>query len=130
MNILEAKNRRKKLYIELDLYLTKKKINFIKTQPGSIIMKDVISGKNDGPAIFDKFSHYVIKDEKIDQNIYLIQEEINSLEKFIIQEMKRIAEFGGSELIRYYRDVEKKKWDEIAKLTHYSLRQCHNLYKN
>lgn len=130
MNILEAKNRRKKLYIELDLYLTKKKINFIKTQPGSIIMKDVISGKNDGPAIFDKFSHYVIKDEKIDQNIYLIQEEINSLEKFIIQEMKRISDFGGSELIRYYRDVEKKKWDEIAKLTHYSLRQCHNLYKN
>lgn len=130
MNILEAKNKRKKLYDELDLYLTKKKINFIKAQPGSIIMKDVISGNNDGKVIFDKFTHYVIKDEEIDKNIYLLQEEINSLEKYIIQEMKRIASYGGSELIRYYRDVEKKQWNEIAKLTHYSLRQCHNLYKN
>lgn len=130
MNILEAKNKREKLYIELELCLNQKKINFIKTQPGSIVMKDIISGKNDGKARFDKFTHYMIKDEDIDKDIYLLQEEINSLEKYIIQEMKRIADFGGNELIRYYRDVEKKQWNEISKLTHYSVRQCHNLYKN
>ena len=63
MNILKAKNEIDKLQDTLELYLQKKKINFIKSQPGSPIMKDIITGKNDGKAIFDKFAHYIIKDE-------------------------------------------------------------------
>lgn len=129
MDIVKAKNEIDKLQDTLELYLQKKKINFIKSQPGSPIMKDIITGKNDGKAIFDKFAHYVIKDEELDSEIYTLQESINAYESYIIKEMKRIAKFGGSELVRYYRDVEKKKWDEISRLTHYSLRQCHNLYK-
>lgn len=129
MNILKAKNEIDKLQDSLELYLQKKKINFIKTQPGSPIMKDIISGKNDGPAIFDKFSHYVIKDEELDSEIYALQESINAYENYIIKEMKRIASYGGSELIRYYRDVEKMRWNEISRITHYSLRQCHRLYE-
>lgn len=129
MNILKAKNEIDKLQDTLELYLQKKKINFIKSQPGSPIMKDIIAGKNDGKVIFDKFAHYVIKDEELDTEIYALQESINAYENYIIKEMKRIANYGGRELIRYYRDVEKKRWDEISRLTHYSLRQCHNLYK-
>ncbi len=129
MNILKAKNEIDKLQDTLELYLQKKKINFIKSQPGSPIMKDIITGKNDGKAIFDKFAHYIIKDEELDTEIYTLQESINAYENYIIKEMKRISKYGGSELVRYYRDVEKKKWDEISRLTHYSLRQCHNLYK-
>ena len=129
LNIREAKNRRKKLYNELDVYLTQKKINFIKTQPASPIMRDIITGKNDGKMIFDKFNHYVIKDEKYDAKIYSIQEEINSLEEYIVKEMERVATMGGNELIKYYRDIEKMKWKDISKITHYSIRQCQNLYK-
>lgn len=129
MNILKAKNEIDKLQDTLELYLQKKKINFIKSQPGSPIMKDIITGKNDGKAIFDKFAHYIIKDEELDTEIYTLQESINAYENYIIKEMKRISKYGGSELVRYYRDVEKKKWDEISKLTHYSSRQCHRLYE-
>ncbi|CCX36442.1 unknown [Clostridium sp. CAG:1000] len=129
MNILKAKNEIDKLQDTLELYLQKKKINFIKSQPGSPIMKDIITGKNDGKAIFDKFAHYIIKDEELDSEIYSLQESINAYENYIIKEMKRISKYGGSELVRYYRDVEKKKWDEISKLTHYSSRQCHRLYE-
>ena len=129
MNILKAKNEIDKLQDTLELYLQKKKINFIKSQPWSPIMKDIITGKNDGKAIFDKFAHYIIKDEELDSEIYSLQESINAYENYIIKEMKRISKYGGSELVRYYRDVEKKKWDEISKLTHYSSRQCHRLYE-
>lgn len=130
LTIKEAKNRREKLYNDLDVYLTKKKINFLRTQPSSPIMHDVIAGKSDTIKIFDKFNHYVILDSTIDNEIYNIQEEINSLENYIIKEMQRISKMGGNELIRYYRDVEGKKWDDISRITHYSLRQCHYLYKN
>lgn len=129
MDIIQAKNEVDKLKGELEFYLDQKKINFIKAQPGSPIMHDIISGKSDGKAMFDKFAHYVIKDEELDTQIYALQESINAYENYIIKEMKRIANFGGSELVRYYRDVEKKRWDEISRLTNYSLRQCHNLYK-
>ena len=129
MDIVKAKNEIDKLQDTLELYLQKKKINFIKSQPGSPIMKDIITGKNDGKAIFDRFAHYIIKDEELDTEIYTLQESINAYENYIIKEMKRISKYGGSELVRYYRDVEKKKWDEISKLTHYSSRQCHRLYE-
>lgn len=129
MDIVKAKNEIDKLQDTLELYLQKKRINFIKSQPGSPIMKDIITGKNDGKTIFDRFAHYIIKDEELDTEIYTLQESINAYENYIIKEMKRISKYGGSELVRYYRDVEKKKWDEISKLTHYSSRQCHRLYE-
>ena len=129
MTINQAKTERQKLINELDLYLEQKEINFIRTQPKSPIMKDVIEGKSDGFRISDKFTHYIIKDEKFDEKIFTLQKEINALEKYIINEMERINKAGGDYLIRYYRDVERFSWEKIARLTHYSIRQCHNLYK-
>lgn len=129
MTINQAKTERQKLINELELYLEQKEINFIKTQPKSPIMKDVVEGKSDGFKISDKYTHYIIKDEKFDEKIFTLQKEINALEKYIINEMERINKAGGDYLIRYYRDVEKFSWEKIARLTHYSIRQCHNLYK-
>lgn len=128
MTINQAKTERQKLVNELELYLEQKEINFIKTQPKSPIMKEVIEGKSDGFRISDKFTHYIIKDEKFDEKIFTLQKEINALEKYIISEMERINKAGGDYLIRYYRDVEKFSWEKIARLTHYSIRQCHRLY--
>ncbi len=129
MTINQAKAERQKLINELELYLEQKEINFIRTQPKSPIMKDVIEGKSDGFRISDKYTHYIIKDEKFDEKIFTIQKEINALEKYIINEMERINKEGGDYLVKYYRDVEKLSWNKISKLTHYSLRQCHYLYK-
>lgn len=129
MTINQAKTERQKLVNELELYLEQKEINFIRTQPKSPIMKDVIEGKSDGFRISDKFTHYIIKDNSFDEKIFTLQKEINALEKYIINEMERINKAGGDYLIKYYRDVEKFSWEKIARLTHYSIRQCHNLYK-
>jgi len=128
LTINQAKIERDQLINELDLYLEQKEINFIKTQPESPVMRDIIEGKSDGFRISDKFTHYMIKDEGLDEKIFTLQKSINSYEKFIINEMERINKAGGSYLIKYYRDVEKLSWKVISRLTNYSLRQCHRLY--
>lgn len=113
---------------ELELYLEQKEINFIKTQPSSPIMKDIIEGKSDGFRISDKYTHYIIKDEQLDIKIFALEKEINALEKYIINQMEIINKAGGDYLIKYYRDIEKLSWNKISKKTHYSVRQCHRLY--
>lgn len=126
LTIEKAKNEREKLNNELELYLEKKQINFIKTQPKATQLKDVVvsSGFTN-----DKFVHFVIKDTELDTTIYCLQKEINALEKYIIEEMERISKECGSDLIRYYRDDKKYQWEKIARLTNYSVRQCQRLYK-
>lgn len=125
LTIEKAKNEREKLNNELELYLEKKQINFIKTQPKATQLKDVVvsSGFTN-----DKFVHFVIKDAELDTTIYCLQKEINALEKYIIEEMERISKECGSDLIRYYRDDKKYQWEKIARLTNYSARQCQRLY--
>ncbi len=129
LTINQAKIEREKLVNELDLYLEQKEVNFIKTQPKSPIMRDVIEGKSDSFKITDKYTHYLIKDEEYDDKIFALQKSINSYEKYIINEMERINKAGGHYLIKYYRDVERFSWNKISRLTNYSLRQCHYLYK-
>ena len=129
LTISKAKIEKDKLVNELELYLEQKEVNFIKMQPKSPIMRDIIEGKSDGFKISDKYTHYLIKDEKLDEKIFALQKEINAYEKYIINEMERINRAGGNYLIKYYRDVEHFSWNKISRLTHYSIRQCHNLYK-
>ena len=128
LTINKAKIMREQLINELDLYLEKKEINFIKTQPGSPIMRDIIEGKSDSFKISDKYTHYLIKDTELDEKIFALSKEINALERYIIKEMERINKAGGNYLIKYYRDVEHLSWNKISRLTNYSLRQCHRLY--
>lgn len=127
MNIREARNEVDKLSNELELYLEKKKINFNKTQPGSIKYQDIVSHSN---ILIDKFTHYVIRDVELDSKINSILEEINSLEKYIIEEMKRISNSPDmTEQIKFYRDELKMSWEEIAKRVHYSSRQVIRIYQ-
>ena len=125
LTIEKAKNKIEKLNNELNVYLEKKQLNFLKTQPKATQLKDAVVNSN---FINDKFVHYVIKDEDLDDNIYCIQKEINSLEAYIIKEMERISKNSKSDLIRYYRDIAKYRWEKIAQLTNYSVRQCQRLY--
>ena len=128
LTISQARNEVKKLENELELYLTKKKITFEKTQPSSPKFKDVIPGRSNSQVVFDKFTHYVIKNDEYDATIYAIQESINAYEKYIIEEMKRISNSKADEKIIFYRDEENKSWEEIANIIHYSVRQCQRLY--
>lgn len=124
--IKQARNEIKHLENELELFLKQKKINYYKTQPGAIKYKEIVTSKINN--VFDKFTHYVIKDEEYDTKIYGLQEAILSYQEFIVKEMKRISENGGSELIVFLRDELHMPWEDISKETHYSLRQCHRLY--
>lgn len=126
LTIRQAKNELKKLENELDLYLTKKKINFEKTQPGSSKIKEVVTSRTN--TIFDKFTHYVIKDEETDNKIYGLQQAILGYQEYIVKEMKRISDYGGSEFIIYLRDEEKMQWKEICKITNYSDKQARRIY--
>ena len=128
LTISTAKIQREQLTKELELYLEQKEINFIKTQPSSPIMKDIIEGKSDGFRISDKYTHYIIKDEQLDIKIFALEKEINALEKYIISQMEIVNKAGGNYLIKYYRDVEHFSWNKISRLTNYSIRQCHRLY--
>lgn len=127
LTINQAKNELEKLENELEVYLSKKKLNFLKTQPASPKLKEIVISKTN--EVFDKFTHYIIKDEEIDTKIYGLQEAIASYQNYIVKEMKRLSKYKGSDLVRYYRDEEHKKWEEISRLTNYSIRQCHYLYK-
>lgn len=127
MTIREARNEIEKLDNELELYLEKKKINFNKTQPASIKYQDIVSHSS---IPIDKFTHYVIRDIELDDKINNILEERNAIEKFIIQEMKRISNSPDmTEQIKFYRDELKMGWEEIARVVHYSSRQVIRIYQ-
>lgn len=136
LTIKEARNEIEKLENELDVYLTKKKINYVKTQPGSSKFKDVVTSKTN--AIFDKFSHYIIKDEELDTKIYSLQESILSYQEYILKEMQRISNIEPYKLkiyelredmdfIRKYN--RKRYWIEIAETLNYSEKQVRRIYK-
>jgi hypothetical protein len=136
LTIKEARNEIEKLENELDVYLTKKKINYIKTQPGSSKFKDVVTSRTN--AIFDKFSHYIIKDEELDTKIYSLQESILSYQEYILKEMQRISNIEPYKLkvyelredmdfIRKYN--RKRYWIEIAETLNYSEKQVRRIYK-
>ena len=136
LTIKEARNEIEKLENELDVYLTKKKINYVKTQPGSSKFKDVVTSRTN--AIFDKFSHYIIKDEELDTKIYSLQESILSYQKYILKEMQRISNIEPYKLKVYElrEDMEfirkynrKRYWIEIAETLNYSEKQVRRIYK-
>ena len=126
LTVKEIKYKIKELEDDLNLYLTLKKINYEKTQPQSVKYQDiVISGGN---KIFDKFTHYVIKDEDYDTTIYAITEAILAWEQRLVEKIKNISESEDKILITYLRDDEEYSWERIARETNYSERQARRIY--
>lgn len=118
LTIKRAKNEILKAQNELDVYLTKKKINFIRQLPGSSKMKDTMVDSS--RVIFDKFTQYVIRDEELDEKITSLLETINAYEKFIIEETKRLQKYDEVGLIYYLKEEKGLSWKEIDKALHRS----------
>lgn len=129
LTIEGAKREIDKLNNELELYLEKKKINFERTQPSSPKLKDIIPGKSDSIPIFDKYTHYLIKDEECDNKIYQLLDSINAYEKFIIKETKRLSEVEPIKLKIYLLKQEGKTFEQIGEMLGYSKRQVIRIYK-
>lgn len=66
LTIKEIKYQIKELEKDLELYLTLKKINYQKTQPKAVTYKEIVT--SGGSNNFDRFTHYVIKDEDYGKN--------------------------------------------------------------
>lgn len=71
----------------------------------------------------------IIKKDKYTESLQALYKSKNAYEKFILDEIDRLKNNQPQLVVKYYRDYEKKSWEEISRLTHYSLRQCHYLYK-
>ena len=129
LTIEGAKREIDKLNNELELYLEKKNINFQRTQPTSPVLKDIIPGKSDSIPIFDKYTHYLIKDEECDNKIYSLLDSINAYERFIIKETKRLSEVEPIKLKIYLLKQKGKTFEQIGELLGYSKRQVIRIYK-
>ena len=120
LSIKEIKYNIKDLEAKLNFYLTKKAINFNKTQPSAIIYKDIVT--NSG-MIFDKFSHYVIKDNEFDAKIYELTENILAYQTLLISKLKAISELDEAEVKIIVDQINGLTYQELAEKWNYSERQ-------
>jgi hypothetical protein len=126
LTIKELKHNIKEIEDDLDLYLTLKKINFDKTQPSCSKIKDVVT--NRPTVVFDKFSHYVIKDEEYDETIYAKTQSLLAYQERLLKKIENIRTSDDKAYITYLREEERMNWNDIAKYTHYSIRQAQRIY--
>ena len=125
LTIKELKYKIKELEDEIDLYLTLKKIEFAKTQPGAMTYKDVIVK---GGKPMDKFTHYTIKSEKYDKRIIELTDTLLTFQKRLNNKIANISNSDSKTFITYLREEEKYSWEKIARITNFSVRQARRIY--
>ena len=136
LTIREVKKILRDLNDDLDTILTNKKINYQRIQPQSIALRDIVVDQSHSS--FDKFAHYVIKDEDLDIKIVSLLQSINSYESLIIKRIKSIALSNKKDAeVIILREDEKyacehegnpMPWNLIGEKVGYSDRQCQRIY--
>lgn len=126
MNIVKAKSLIKHLENNLRLKLEMKELNFIRTQPNAT---KVDSERVSGGTREDKYANYVIKDDKLDSQIDLIQNQIKILEEYITNELKRLDEYDEWEQKVIYMRESGINWLKIACSVPFSQTTCRNIYR-
>lgn len=114
LTIREAKNEIKKLENELDVELTNQRINFLKTQPKAMQIKDIIVDSSH--TTFDPFLNYVSRVEDFDTKVFGLLASIYSYKAYIAKEIQRMAQYDEIAYIEYLKNDEKKSWREIDKI--------------
>ena len=104
LTIKELKYKIKELEDEIDMYLTLKKIDFVKTQPGAMTYKEVIV---QGGQPYDKFTHYTIKSEKYDKKIIDITDTLLTYQKRLNNKIANISNSDSKTFITYLREKDK-----------------------
>ena len=125
LSIRELKYKIKEIEDELELYLTLKKIEFSKSQPGAMTYKDIIV---QGGKPFDKFTHYLIKSEQYDEKINELTQSLLAYETRLAKKIKNICNGDSKSYITYLREEEKYSWEKIARITNFSVRQARRIY--
>lgn len=117
LTIKEARNEVLRLEHELDLYLTKRNINYLKTQPGAMQIRDIVVDSSH--TNFESFLNYTIRDEEYDTKIYGLLASIYGYKQYIAKELGRMSQHDEIGYIVYLREEEKKSWREIDKILHH-----------
>ena len=117
LSLKELKSIIEELDNKLQLKLELKKINFEKTQPQSSKIKDVLVNKSN--FVFDRFTHYVIKDEEYDTDILATHQSLLSYQECYLKEIERMRKYDDIALIVYLRDEEKLAWRTIDKILNF-----------
>ena len=115
MKIVDAKNRIVEIDNELTYLKEKKIINFEKTQPSSPKLKDIVEGKTNSKVVNDKYTHFIINDVDLDNEIIALEKEKIALDRFILDEIERLKKYDEIMLIEYYRE-QGLSWKQIDKL--------------
>ena len=126
MDIREAKRLLKRFENQLEYWKNEREIAFEETQPSAANLdKEKVSG-GIAPNTNDI---YVIKLEKIDAKIAVLNKRIRNLILYIENEMKVIGEYDPIEAkIIMLRDERHMKWCLIAEAVNYSERHCRRIY--
>ena len=114
LTIREAKNEIKHLEHELDVYETQRNINFLKTQPSAIKIKDIMVDSSH--TNIDSFLNYVSKDEELDVKVFELIASIYSYKAYIAKEICDMRKHDEIAYIEYLKYDEKKSWREIDKI--------------
>ncbi len=136
LTIKEVKKILRDLNDDLQAELENKAANYQKTQPQSPVLKDIVVDHSHSS--FDKFSHYVIKDEDLDPRIISLLQSINAYEALIIKRIRSVALANKKDAeVIILREDEKwasehggnpRSWEMIGELTGFSSRQAHRIY--
>lgn len=126
LTIEKIENEIKEITKDLETYLTKREINFEKTQPKATKYdKLLVSGSR---PLNDNFTYYVIKKEDLDETIESKVVALKSWQQKLLDFLIKKNENDYKETIIYFRDKKKLKWKEIAKLTGFSIRHVIRIY--
>ena len=128
MTIKEANIQIKQIDNDIERLERQKELEFLKTQPGATKTdKEVV----DGVQSVDKNFNYVVKKDKITKELNIKLEEKETLENWIIRELRIIGEYEPlkAKKIRL-RQETGLTWDKISEATGYSRRQCIYIYKD
>ena len=125
ITIFNAYNEIKAIDKKIDLILTlRETIGGIKPNRLKDILVDGGFREN------DVILNAILKKDKYSESLQVLYKQKNAYEKYILDEIDRLKLTEPQIVVRFYRDYKKMSWEQIRKKTHYSLRQCHRLYKN
>lgn len=118
----------KKIDNELEFQLTKKQINFGRTQPQSVKLKEICvqSSFKD----YDPLLSYLIKDEECDYKIDNLLENKRKLESLLTKEFQRIREYDDTtKLVVFYHDDCGLPFNKIDRILNYAEDTCKKKYE-
>ena len=126
LDLREAKKLLKRFENQLEYWKNEREIAFSITQPKAASLD---TEKVKGGLAPNQNDIYLIKLEKIERKIGVLQKRIRNLISYIENEMKIIGEYEPIEAkIIMLREEKRFKWYQIAEATNYSERQCQRIY--